>query len=442
MAVLIPLAVASWILFLKIPREVILDEGHLVFNGFIGTVRMDLDDIYSIDDVGGGRYTRFEALTTYVAVPAKVYQKADLYAKVQRARPDLDIPPVQRLAVLRGRISRLFGVILFCVLGLFIVTAHQCVRFRNTPGTFSACIAAAKNYYNMSLVYFEYSGNTEISSAGAPGWSPGDNVIVSGGPMIHHGNGKVSFKTPMIFRHRELPYAYQLLPNGDVEDISESVYFSGKKGRARKFIRSELPFVILVSLCVSLLYIYLDLPHRYGPSTAASVRKTAHRFHELSMAHGADVGAASVTSDGPPGFSPDPFISIRGGPMVVADEGTVSFDTPMTFSYPGSPIDYLLHPDGSAQPSKEALVDFAGEGDLQSVRELLSRGLHVNAVNRNFDTPLIAAARGGHPEVVRFLLEHGADVHALNDTGRTSHSLSTELGHSEIELMLIKAGAK
>jgi hypothetical protein len=60
----------------------------------------------------------------------------------------------------------------------------------------------------------------------------------------------------------------------------------------------------------------------------------------------------------------------------------------------------------------------ANEGDLDTVRDLLSRGLDPNVTDLDGEAPLHAAARWDHAEIVAELLAHGADpnVKALYET--------------------------
>ena len=48
----------------------------------------------------------------------------------------------------------------------------------------------------------------------------------------------------------------------------------------------------------------------------------------------------------------------------------------------------------------------------------------VDAVDKKGNTPLIAAARGGHLEVVRLLLKNGATPGHANQAGRTALQLA------------------
>jgi len=89
-----------------------------------------------------------------------------------------------------------------------------------------------------------------------------------------------------------------------------------------------------------------------------------------------------------------------------------------------------LGADPNARPKKnwkpESPLHLAAlRGHLDVVRELIARGVNVNAVITPHNgvagrTPLMNAAAGGHLEVVRFLIENGADVSARDQRGETA----------------------
>ncbi|HEU5086542.1 MAG TPA: ankyrin repeat domain-containing protein, partial [Roseiflexaceae bacterium] len=56
------------------------------------------------------------------------------------------------------------------------------------------------------------------------------------------------------------------------------------------------------------------------------------------------------------------------------------------------------------------LVQAAGSGDNQRVRQLLASGAAINAMDQRGRTPVLAATHGGYTETVRLLIEAGADI--------------------------------
>ena len=92
------------------------------------------------------------------------------------------------------------------------------------------------------------------------------------------------------------------------------------------------------------------------------------------------------------------------------------------------------------QATTEALLMSAvSRGAVETVRELLARGVEVDArfpvVNGFNDahTPLLVAARDGHTEIVELLCANGADVNATEPTfGAVPLHKATYNGHADI----------
>jgi ankyrin repeat protein len=87
------------------------------------------------------------------------------------------------------------------------------------------------------------------------------------------------------------------------------------------------------------------------------------------------------------------------------------------------------------------LLESANLGDLTRVRELLSRGAAVDAVDRRGLTPLMWAAASGNTDVVRQLLESGAAVDRRATDGSTALILGAANGFTEIVRALVLKGA-
>lgn len=98
----------------------------------------------------------------------------------------------------------------------------------------------------------------------------------------------------------------------------------------------------------------------------------------------------------------------------------------------------------SKQANKFLKIDYdysfyraAGKGDLDTAKNLISKGADLH-IKRNGYSAIYIACMNGHLEVVKFLLEKGANINPLE-----SMPLQIALGegHSEIAKLLISKGA-
>lgn len=105
---------------------------------------------------------------------------------------------------------------------------------------------------------------------------------------------------------------------------------------------------------------------------------------------------------------------------------------------------------GSGSEAKDilalSLIRAAENGDLNAVKELLAKGVDVNAqtelskgLKRN--TPLIAAVRRSRVEIVTFLLTARANPNLSGATGENALSSAVATGNLDIIRMLLKHGA-
>jgi len=82
------------------------------------------------------------------------------------------------------------------------------------------------------------------------------------------------------------------------------------------------------------------------------------------------------------------------------------------------------------------------EGDLESLKKLVSEGTDVEAENGYDFTPLILASANGHFEIVKYLIEKcEANVEAKNKDRNTPLCRASGFGHLEIVKYLIENGA-
>ena len=102
-------------------------------------------------------------------------------------------------------------------------------------------------------------------------------------------------------------------------------------------------------------------------------------------------------------------------------------------------INYLI--ENKADISDVDIVDRAGAGWLQKVKESLDLGVDINFQNAMEYTPLISASQDGHLEIVKYLVENGADLNIKNHWGHTALMVASENNHTEIVEYLMKNGA-
>lgn len=81
----------------------------------------------------------------------------------------------------------------------------------------------------------------------------------------------------------------------------------------------------------------------------------------------------------------------------------------------------------------------ASEGNLETVRLLLSKGANVNSLTEpDSSTPLMAAASNGYADIVNLLLDNQADVNASDDHGTTALQSAAAHGHLSVVSALLK----
>ena len=88
-----------------------------------------------------------------------------------------------------------------------------------------------------------------------------------------------------------------------------------------------------------------------------------------------------------------------------------------------------------------ALLEAAGDGDLESMAELVRRGGNVNAAIDGDGTPLSVAAREGHLDAVRFLLDRGADPNIAVHGDGNALIMAAREGRADVVSLLLDRGA-
>lgn len=82
------------------------------------------------------------------------------------------------------------------------------------------------------------------------------------------------------------------------------------------------------------------------------------------------------------------------------------------------------------------LMFYAGEGNLDRVRDLLNYSAVIDAQDERGGTALMYASKNGHLEVAQFLLKSGADRRLKTTKGISAASFAKRNGHLEIAGLL------
>lgn len=91
------------------------------------------------------------------------------------------------------------------------------------------------------------------------------------------------------------------------------------------------------------------------------------------------------------------------------------------------------------KPNNNKLISAAEEGNVQRVKEFLSKGADVNAKDDQGYTALMWAAYNGHIDIIKELLLFGADVNEQDNKGYTAQMWANEQGYADIVQLLKKA---
>lgn len=88
-----------------------------------------------------------------------------------------------------------------------------------------------------------------------------------------------------------------------------------------------------------------------------------------------------------------------------------------------------------------AFLEMAYTGNLEAVREFVTKGTPVDSTNDDKSTALMWSAFNGHTAVVAYLLEHGASVDLKDRNGRTALLYASSGPYPETVGLLLRNGA-
>lgn len=90
---------------------------------------------------------------------------------------------------------------------------------------------------------------------------------------------------------------------------------------------------------------------------------------------------------------------------------------------------------------QELALQYARDGETESLEKMLEHGLPVNLSNNQGNTLLMLAAYHDHPKTVEMLLNYGAEVDRPNDRGQTPLAGVSFKGYKDVAIILLKAKA-
>ncbi len=102
----------------------------------------------------------------------------------------------------------------------------------------------------------------------------------------------------------------------------------------------------------------------------------------------------------------------------------------------------VVDPGEQEEPDSSLILIMAAEqGDFDSVKLLIDRGLDVNHTTGDGVTALMYAASNGHSDIVELLVENGAEIDAVPLNGITALAGAVRNDHYEVALYLLQNGA-
>jgi ankyrin repeat protein len=99
-----------------------------------------------------------------------------------------------------------------------------------------------------------------------------------------------------------------------------------------------------------------------------------------------------------------------------------------------------LDPDYRDSDGVTLLYQASRQGHLNTAKVLIEHGASVNAVSRNYSTPILAATFGNHHNLVKFLIEKGGDATIRDSVGRSPLVYALICGSYNAAICLAKKG--
>jgi ankyrin repeat protein len=96
---------------------------------------------------------------------------------------------------------------------------------------------------------------------------------------------------------------------------------------------------------------------------------------------------------------------------------------------------------GQAREDGLALIAASENGDVETVKSLLKKGVYVHAQDKEGRCAIVAAAYGNWLEIVDLLIAAGADVNMKDDTIQSAYLISTFMEDKRLLIKTLEAGA-
>jgi ankyrin repeat protein len=175
---------------------------------------------------------------------------------------------------------------------------------------------------------------------------------------------------------------------------------------------------------------YLNSPHCYAPEVAFDRRTDMGEKMSNAVFYGHIDTVRDLLNQG---ANPNTLTGRVLNPLLV-EVFTGPLDEAIRLKIIKLLLDYGADTNLENTNGATALEVASGQGDVDSVNAILSKGVIVNVANR----ALHGACQNGHLEVVRALLNHGADINSKDGYGNTSlHSVCNRFRENESVIAIV-----